>query len=125
MMYERIRQQLDASSTGLVSRELCDKVGVSATAENIAMVDIICELSPAIVVEDGHWRASGSTKTKAVLAALRNHAQTTGKSIFRASSALAGLPVEQQPTQEELASIVEMGHGHFQLLPNNMIKANR
>ena len=125
MIYQRIRQQLDASATGMVGRELCEKSGLPTTAESIAAVEIFCDLSPAISFEDGHWRTSASTKTKAVLAALLNHAQTTGKSIFRASSALAGLPVEQQPTEDELASIVEMAHGHFQLLPNNMIKANR
>jgi len=67
------------------------------------------------------WRRGEVGRAELVLEALQRHADATGRSLFRAETALQTLPLELRPTQDELASIV-LQSGRFELLKNNMLR---
>ena len=61
------------------------------------------------------------TDAAALIDALDRYAADSGRSLFRAESALQMLPVEQRPSQEELVQTL-LQSDHFELLRNNMIR---
>jgi len=122
MLAKRITDILEKHLSGATAGQICDDSDISYTPENIAAIDVLCGFNQHLSHDNIRWRLVSSSKTSAVLAALENHVQSTGKKIFRASSALSGLPLALQPTDDELKQALGSAGDRFQLLPNNMIK---
>lgn len=123
-MHDRVLEFLDEAPQGLTTRALTDRMGLDPSPENQAAVRIAVLMMREIREEDGRWRTVKPGKRGLVLAALENYASATGKRIFRVSSALSGLPAEEQPTESEIVETISDTHGRFQMLPNAMIKFN-
>ena len=86
------------------------------------VIESLLMLSPEVVIQDDSWILLKKGRTSAILSAIEAYADSTGKKIFRASAALANLPPDAQPTEDELLSALSASHGSFELLPNLMIK---
>ena len=123
-MIESIQTELQAHPGGVATKLLAERTGLSLDAENQTMLELFCMMLPGVRKEGGEWKAAREGKTAKVIACLENHARATGKRIFRAGTALKGLPPGQHPTTEELQRAVDATHGQLLLLPNEMIKFN-
>lgn len=124
MIRDRLLLALDGTPGGLSTESLARKVGVDPSPESLASLDALLMLSPETTRENDRWRLIGKNRTAQILAAIESYAITTGKKIFRLSSALEGLPAHEHPTEEELLKAVESSNGKYQLLRNAMIKRN-
>jgi hypothetical protein len=115
-------QALARTPGGLSCRNLAAMISEDDSAEELGAVELLCVLSPNLREVDGTWRSYRLGKSGAVLLAFENYAKATGKRIFRIESAIAGLPVEYLPTEEEIVHIVDSSSGRFTMLSNRMIK---
>jgi hypothetical protein len=86
--------------------------------------EVLLSYSPELVVDNGEWKLAKSGRTAAILAAIENYSVSTGRKIFRLSSALQAIPAHEHPTETELQQALAMSRGRYDLLPNAMIKRN-
>lgn len=110
----------EASGSTLVG--MASDLGSTPSAESIAALEIVLFYCSDVHSQDGKWSVAKTGRTAAILAAIDNFATSTGRKIFRVSSALQSIPPHEQPTETELQSALEMSHGRYELLPNAMIK---
>ncbi len=78
------------------------------SAEAIAALEIVLFYSSDVHNQDGKWSIAKTGRTSAILAAVDNFATSTGRKIFRVSSALQSIPPHEQPTETELQSALEI-----------------
>lgn len=121
MIRDQLFANLGASTKGLpldqLSSQFCSKDEYSLSA-----IEALLLLSPEVGSDGANWILRKKGRTSSILSAIEAYADSTGKKIFRASAALANLPPEEQPTEDELISALTASHGSFELLPNLMIK---
>ena len=101
--------------------KMCD---VRLDAETLSSVELLCNYLPELSSEGGKWRTGAIGRSSQLLVAIENYAMSSGRRIFRLSSALAAIPAHEHPTPEELKQALEMSHGKFEMLPNAMIRRN-
>lgn len=124
MMRDRVLESLRGAHSGVsighvLAHLRIDPYGVEASA-----VEALLFLSPEVRLIDGKWRAVERARGDRIVTAIESYASATGKRLFRASAALDGIPIADQPTVEELEEILSSTGGKFSLLPNAMIKRN-
>ncbi|QDU37646.1 hypothetical protein Mal4_19610 [Maioricimonas rarisocia] len=121
MIRESVMAHLSTTETSTVDG-LLESCGLERTPESASALELLCFYTPELRLEGRRWKLARQSKASAILTAIDNYAISTGKKIFRASAALAHLPVEEQPTDDELENALRASHGQYQLLPNVMIK---
>jgi hypothetical protein len=93
-------------------------------AETLASLEMLCNYMPELSSEGGKWKIGTMGRSSQLLIAIENYAMSSGRRIFRLSSALAAIPAHEHPTSDELKQALEMSHGRFEILPNAMIRRN-
>lgn len=124
MIRDQVLLALDGTPGGLSTEGIARKVGIEPSPTTLASLDALLMLSSEAIRESDRWRLVGKSRTAQILSAIESYAITTGKKIFRISSALEGLPAHEHPTEEELVMAIESSNGRYQLLHNAMIKRN-
>ena len=121
-----MRSQILAALSGPAARhytialvEACD---LPVDPENAAAVQLLIHYMPEIVRDGDRWTLARVGKSSKILSAIENYAVSSGRKVFRLSSALAGIPANEHPTEDELRQALELSHGRFELLPNAMIR---
>jgi hypothetical protein len=122
MKIDRIRAALVNARTAVSTRHLSELLEEPLTGERLGAIELLCALNSTVSRSEGGWRASQMGKSSSVILALENFAASSGKRIFRASSALEGLTADVLPTQTELEELLKHGGSKFEMLPNGMIK---
>lgn len=112
--------ETDGASVG----SLLQSAGLPAEAESLAAVELLLHYSSDVVLDGDKWKVAQAGRSATILAAIRNYASSSGRKIFRLSSALAQIPAHEHPNEEELKAALDLSHGEFELLPNAMIKRN-
>ena len=123
-MLKRLSTYLQGQGDGLTSRELALVLHMSPTAENQAMIELVCRLAPGLRSDGGRWKSGASGTTAGVISALETYAKSGERKVFRAEAAFRDLPPDQHPTIEELQQAVDASNGRFSLLPNQFVKFN-
>lgn len=124
MIRDRLLFELQAAPSGMSLPSLLSTMKIDSGAPNSAAVEAILLLSPDIYFAESRWRASLKGKAARILGAIEGYASSTGKKVFRASSALSSLAVDEHPTADELRDVLDSCGGRFTLLPNEMIRRN-
>jgi hypothetical protein len=122
-----IREKIIAclsESDGASTQSLLDCAELANDADSSAVVELILHYSSEVVFDDGRWKVSHSGKSAKILAAISNYATSSGRKIFRLSSALAQFPPHEHPNEHELNAALDLSHGEYELLPNAMIRRN-
>ena len=91
-------------------------------AETSAAAELLLHYSHDVVFDDGKWKVAEAGRSATILAEIKNYSVSTGRKIFRLSSALAKLPPHEHPNEDELKQALDLSHGEYELLPNAMIK---
>jgi hypothetical protein len=104
--------------------ELFSRLRIDSGSAAAAAVEAVLVLSPETQRVEARWRVGLKGKSSRILAAIEAYSSSTGKKIFRASSALGSLATDEHPTAEELREILGSSGGRFSLLPNEMIRRN-
>ena len=124
MIRDQFLARLGESHSGSSIIGLLRKVDQPADPETACAAQVLLSYSPEVVNDHGEWKLAKVGQTAAILAAIENYSVSTGRKIFRLSSALQTLPVHEHPTETELQQALAMSRGRFDLLPNAMIKRN-
>ena len=106
---------------GLTIGELEAAMRQQGNMPNPGSLECILRLSAKFSCKADRWLRKTDSKAEAVIAALERHVQTTGRHLFKAETALAGLPVESKPTEDELVLILSETKS-FEALRNGMIQ---
>lgn len=123
MIREKIMARLSESDSAS-TQSLLACAELANNADSFAAVELILHYSPEVVFDDGRWKVAQSGKSTKILAAISNYATSSGRKIFRLSSALAQFPLHEHPNEHELKAALGLSHGEYELLPNAMIKRN-
>lgn len=118
-LLSRLAELNGASVVGLLQGS---DVGVSP--ESTAAAELLLQYSPDVVLDDGKWKIAQASRSATILAEIKNYATSSGRKIFRLSSALARIPAHEHPNEDELKQALDLSSGEFELLPNAMIKRN-
>lgn len=121
MRRDQLIQHIGASAMPVATSEATATLGLPASAEANAAVDVLLELSPDVSTVSGGWVVSADTRDRRVLSALRAYVESYHRRIFRAAAALGHLPAEDQMTEQQLRNLLART-GEFRLLANAMIK---
>lgn len=124
MIRDELVEVLRGAPAGLPLSSIFSTLKSESRGLPAAAVEALLLLSPDIRFLDGTWRLIGTGRSNRILAAIESYASATGRTIFRAASALAVLAPDEHPTPEELAELIETTGGRFKLLPNSMIRRN-
>jgi hypothetical protein len=124
MIRDQLIAMLDRNPGGLSSQALLERTELRSDPYVIAAVDSFLLLSSEVKREGNLWKLIGQSRTAKILSAIDAYAKSTGKKIFRLSTALEGLPAHEHPTEEELIRALKASNGQYKLLPNAMIKRN-
>lgn len=119
---DRILETLAKTKDGRTTRDVVVALDMPSTSEGTAVVESFLLMCRRCRLDGERWVIAGMTTMTRVVAEIENYAQVTGKHIFRVSAALANLPPNEQPTQEQLESALLACNSPFRLLPNAMIK---
>lgn len=112
--------ELDGASIG----RLLQGSDIAISTETMAAAELLVQYSSEVVLDDGKWKIAQAGKSATILAAINNYATSSGRKIFRLSSALTQIPPHEHPNEDELKQALDLSHGEFELLPNAMIKRN-
>lgn len=124
MIRDTILGALSATKAGESPSTLVASCELPVEPEVSAALEVLLEYSPETIRDGDKWRLAQAGRTATILAAIENFSVSTGRKIFRLSSALRGIPPHEQPTEDELKQALGMSHGKYELLPNAMIKRN-
>jgi hypothetical protein len=117
----QILHLLHSRPGGLTIGELEAVMRQQGNVPNPGSLECILRLSSKFSCKAARWLRKTDSKTEAVIAAFERHVQTTGRHLFKAETALASLPVESKPTEDELVSILSESKS-FEVLRNGMIQ---
>jgi hypothetical protein len=118
-LLSRLAELEGASVAGLLQG-----TDIVANAETSAAAEILLQYSPDVVFDDDKWKLARASRSATILAAINNYSVSSGRKIFRLSSALAQIPPHEHPNEDELKAALELSLGEYELLPNAMIKRN-
>ncbi len=121
MTRDRLIQLIGASPMPVATSDATAALGLPASPEANAAVDVLLELSPDVYPASGGWKLSTDTRERRVLGALRAYVESHDRRIFRAAAALGHLSAEDQMTEQQLRDLLSTT-GEFRLLANAMIK---
>ncbi len=122
MRREQLLRYISASTVPVATSDATAALGLSASPEASAAVDVLLELSPDVNPVPGGWMVSADTRERRVLGALHAYVEAhPQRRIFRAAAALSQLQSEDQMTEQELRDLLSRT-GEFRLLVNAMIK---
>jgi hypothetical protein len=122
MIRERLIQHIAASQSPVNTAAVAASIGLTASAETLAAIDMMLALSPEVNALPEGWMASVDTRERRILDALREYAAAhPEKRIFRGAAALGRLKPEDQMTEPELRKLLSRTD-EFKLLANAMIK---
>jgi hypothetical protein len=124
MIRDRVLGFLADTQGGASASEIAEECGFRTDAETAAAFELLCHYAPELIKENDRWKVAKAGRSSQILAAIESYALSSGKKIFRLSTALASIPAHEHPAEEELKQALEMSHGRFQLLANAMIKKN-
>ena len=93
-------------------------------AESTAAAEMLLYYSSEVVFDDGKWKIAQAGRSMTILAEIENYSVSTGRTIFRLSSALGRIPIHEHPNEGDLKQALDLSHGKYELLPNAMIKRN-
>jgi hypothetical protein len=113
-----------SETEGASVASLLQTAGLPAEAESLAAVELLLRYSSDAVLDGDKWKVAQAGKSAMILASIRNYVASSGRKIFRLSSALAQIPAHDHPNEEELKAALDSSNGEFELLPNAMIKRN-
>ncbi len=123
MIREKIISRL-AMMDGCAFGALLNSVDIVVDPESSAAAELLLQYSSDVVLDDCKWRVVQTGKSATILAAIKNYGVSSGRRIFRLSSALAQIPAHEHPNEDELKAALDLSHGEYELLPNAMIKRN-
>lgn len=112
---------LRARPSGVTVGEMEAALRQQGTTPNPGAVECFLRLSEKFACKSDRWLVKTDPKADAVVAALERHVQATGRHLFKADTALAGLPVDLKPTADELVAILRETMS-FEVLKNGMIQ---
>ncbi len=122
MRRDRLIQHIGASAIPVATSDATAALGLPASPEANAAVDVLLELSPDVNTVSGGWVVSADTRERRILRALRAYVEShLHRQIFRAAAALGHLSAEDQMTEQQLRDLLSRT-GEFRLLANAMIK---
>jgi hypothetical protein len=124
VLRDEIIRGLRSVQTGLTTTALLSEISIDYQSAKAAMVESLLLLSPEITLSEGRWRLVDQGRLGNILAAFDAHVTATGRRVFRAASALAGLPPHEHPTIEELQQAAQQSGGRYELLSNGMVRRN-
>jgi hypothetical protein len=122
--HDQVLAILRDSDAGITIDALLTAMKIEPCTPRASAVEVVLLLAGDVRCADGRWYVVGQDRWKRILACIESYAASTGRKMFRATSALDRLPADDQPTSEELAAIEEQSRGRYTLLPNAMIKRN-
>lgn len=111
-----------AETGGATIGGLLQGADIPADAESAAAAEMLLCYSSEVVFDDGKWKLAQSGRSATILAEIENYSVSTGRKIFRLSSALGRIPAHEHPNEGELKQALDLSHGKYELLPNAMIK---
>ena len=117
---EAILRCLASSPEGCSVQRVAKDLELDRSGEGLATVEAFLLLSPECYQEGDHWRVRSTNRRARLLSELQRYADSSGRRIFRLSTALGDVAPHEHPTEDELAGILE--GSEFELLPNAMIK---
>jgi hypothetical protein len=109
---------------GMSLAAILPQMRIDPHSPEASAVEVLLFLSPEVRLIEGRWRVVERGRGDRVIAAIEAYSSSTGKRVFRATSALEALPLNDQPTIEELADLLGTTSGKYALLPNAIIKRN-
>ena len=121
-LHEKIQNVLSTRPNGVSSREIAQTAGSLTDVANIAIIEAHLLIDRHCRCQNDKWWGAGATKMQRVMETIADYAGSSGKRIFRLSTALKDLPIVCQPTEEELQQTLAQPGSAFKLLPNAMIK---
>jgi hypothetical protein len=113
-----------AETGGATISRLLQHADVAADTESAAAMEMLLCYSSEVVFDAGKWKLAQTGRSASILAEIENYSVSTGRKIFRLSSALARLPAHEHPNEDELKQALGISHAKYELLPNAMIKRN-
>ena len=113
-----------AETGGAAIGGLLHGTDLSVDAESAAAVEMLLHYSSEVVFDNGKWKLAHAGRSATILAAIENYSVSTGRKIFRLSSALGRIPAHEHPNEDDLKQALDLSHGKYELLPNAMIKRN-
>lgn len=113
-----------AETGGATIGGLLQHADVPADAESAAAMEMLLCYSSEVVFDEGKWKLAHAGRSALILAEIENYSVSTGRKIFRLSSALGRIPAHEHPNEDELKQALGLSHGKYELLPNAMIKRN-
>lgn len=111
-----------AEAGGASTGSLLKHIDVPVDAESAAAVEMLACYSSEVVFDDGKWKLAQTGRSATILAEIENYSVSTGRKIFRLSSALERIPAHEHPNEDELKQALDLSHGKYELLANAMIK---
>lgn len=123
MIRDKILSKL-AETDGASIGGLLRSADIPVNAETSAAAELMLHYSHDVVLDGGKWKVAEAGRSATILAEIKNYSVLSGRKIFRLSSALAKLPLHDRPNEVELKQALELSHGEYELLPNEMIKRN-
>jgi len=123
MIRDKLLSRL-AETSGISIAGVLQGSDIAVNAETTAAAELLLQYSPDVVFDDGKWKVAQAGRSATIFAAIHNYSVSSGRRIFRLSSALAQIPPHEHPNEDELKQALDLSHGEYELLPNAMIKRN-
>src|SRR5689334_18554841 len=98
MIRDQVLGVLSNSSDGASIKGIIEQCELSTDSETAAAIEIICHYIPEITRDGDKWKLAQAGRYSKILAAIENYALSSGKKIFRLSSALDVIPANEHPT---------------------------
>ena len=124
MIRDLLLAHLAEADAGTSITSLLAAIDSPRDAETAYATEVLLGYSPELLFGNGEWTLTKVGRASTILAAIENYSVSTGRKIFRLSSALQTLPAHEHPTESELHQALATSRGRFDLLPNAMIKRN-
>lgn len=122
MSIERaIHLVLENKGGGLTLGDLEASLAQRGVSFSPGVVESILLLSDEFFERTERWFRKTDSTFDNIASAIRRHADESGRRIFKAETALQGVPDSLKPTRDELARIL-LDMGDFELLRNDMIQ---
>jgi hypothetical protein len=124
VLRDEIIRALRETQAGLTTTTLLSEISADSQSAKAALTESLLLLSPEITLSEGRWRLVDQGRLGNILAAFDAYVNAKGLRVFRAASALAGLPPHEHPTIEELQQAAEQSGGRYEILSNGMVRRN-
>src|SRR5207249_2752748 len=107
MIRDQVIEELRESPKGLSLSSILSRLRIDGCSPGAAAVEATLLLSPETHCAESRWRMTSKGRSGHILTSIEAYASSTGKKVFRASSALASLPTDEHPTVDELRELLD------------------